>query len=454
MKGIAVARQFQDRRSEVARPPTPLASIMSVWTVYWSAIVLSIVAVTVAAWFLVDPAPPVKIRFATGVADGFYDRLGRRFALALQRNGVDVELVPTAGSSENLALFHAEEPVDAAFVQGGVGLPVPDDTDLRALAALAVEPVWLFARDIARVDDIEERSDVRIAIGPEGSGTRDFMLQWLALTGLRDNVEVVDLTGEEAADALEAGTIDAAAFVTSPQTQWIRRLFRSPGIALVESPHIAAVTRHMLYTREVDLPARVIDYEDRIPEADITVLGVAMSLMVHENLHPAIKQLLLQISTDVARGNAILGTRDKFPNAQYVEYPLDGEAERFFRYGPTQARRYLPFWAANLIERFWVLVIPVATLIIPILRFGPTTLQWSFRRRIYRWYKDLREIEAAVADAPSEEEMQRVLGALTDVERQVNDIQVPLAFRDDFYRLRTHIAFVRSELDRLAAENA
>jgi hypothetical protein len=126
---------------------------------------------------------------------------------------------------------------------------------------------------------------------------------------------------------------------------------------------------------------------------------------------------------------------------------LDAEAERFFTYGPTLLRRYLPFWAANLAERFWVLIIPIATLVLPIVRFGPTTVAWGIRRRIYRHYRDLRELEAAAARATTEAERQAVLAALQRIDDQLRQLSVPLPYRDDLYRLRTHVAFVRSQLD-------
>ncbi|UOM32685.1 TAXI family TRAP transporter solute-binding subunit [Acuticoccus sp. I52.16.1] len=427
------------------------SAVTSLRVAFWSSIVLSVLAVVTVAWLLVDPAPPQRMRIATGIEDGFYDRLGRRFAFLMRREGVEVELIETAGSRENLDLLTGDAAIDAAFVQGGVGSPPPPETPLRSLAALAIEPLWVFSRDIDRLSQVETREAVRFAIGAEGSGTRQFMFRLLAITGLDGRVETLDLDGAAAADALRSGTVDLVAYVTSPKTPWVRDLLADPAVRLVEFDHVGALTRRLPFATPVELPARVIDYPGRIPQTDTTIMGVATVLMVKGGLHPAVKQLLLQVSTSVARGDAVLGTRGEFPSAELVEYPLDTEAERYFRYGPTPARRYLPFWAANLVERFWVLVIPLATLLIPVLRFGPSTLQWSIRRRIYRWYRDLRDLEAAAGAATSEAEVARVLADLAEVEKQVSEIRVPLAFRDDVYRLRTHVAFVREELTQSLA---
>ncbi len=468
------------------RPITPRwqevpAAVISVRTVYWSAIGLAVLAVFATMWLVVDPAPPDRITIATGPPDSFYERLGRRFAVALERQGVKVDLVETAGAPENLALLREGDGIGATFVQGGVGSPPPQDTNLRSLAALGIEPVWIFARDAASLSELEEGGPIRMAMGPPGSGTRDFMFQLLAVTGLDSRVEPSDLDGEEAAQALLAGKVDVAAFLTSPRTHWVLELIENPAVKLVDFRDSDALTRLIPFASRVFLPARVIDYPNRVPASDIDTLGVATIMMVRDELHPAVKQLLLQVSTQVVRGNtvygpdsritlnledgpvdvlslksakdlnvvrgdAILGTIGEFPSARLVEYPLDAEAERFFRYGPTPARLYLPFWAANLVERFWVLVIPVVTLLIPLLRFGPSTLGWSLRRRVYRWYKDLHELELEAEDASTESEIEKVLDGLRTLEGQVMEIRVPLMFRDDVYRLRTHIAFVRTGL--------
>ncbi|GAB5375834.1 MAG: TAXI family TRAP transporter solute-binding subunit [Acuticoccus sp.] len=420
-------------------------------TVYWSAIGLAVIVIVGSMWLLVDPAPPDRITIATGIEGGFYDKLGKRFAVALRREGVRVDLVETAGSEENLERLRSEEGIDVAFVQGGVGTPPPSDTRLRSLATLGIEPVFIFARRAEKLVELETIAGRRFAMGPEGSGTRDFMQILLRTTGLDNDFDPVDLSGDAAAKALLAGEIDAAAFVTSPDSPWIGTLAENPAIDLVAMPNSDALVRLIPFATSVFLPARVIDFPRGVPDRDTTILGVATILMVREQLHPAIKQLLLQVSTHVVRGDAVLGTLGKFPSSSLVEYPLDSEAERFFRYGPTPARLYMPFWAANLVERFWVLVIPLLTLLVPILRFGPSTLQWSIRRRIYRWYKDLRQLEQAALEAKSPEAVDRVLVRLQSVEEQVSDLRVPLAFRDDVYRLRTHIAFVRDELSQQAS---
>ena len=71
------------------------------------------------AYQWLQPSPPRRVVLATGVAQGAYAEFGKRYAAALARHGITVELRHTQGSAENLALLRADSGVDIAFVQGG-----------------------------------------------------------------------------------------------------------------------------------------------------------------------------------------------------------------------------------------------------------------------------------------------------------------------------------------------
>jgi hypothetical protein len=214
-----------------------------------------------------------------------------------------------------------------------------------------------------------------------------------------------------------------------------------------------ALLRRLPFAHAVDIPARTIDFRGNVPHDDVHLIGAATSLVVREELHPAVKQLLLQVTRRITSGDRLIGTYGEFPSKELNEFPLDPEAERYFTYGPTLVRRYLPYWAANLLERFWVIIIPVATLLLPIVRFGPSTYQWGIRRRIYRHYRNLKDLEAAAEAARTDEEREKALAALGRIDAQLKDINVPLPYRDDLYRLRMHAAFVRDRLTMPAARD-
>ena len=77
-------------------------------------------ALLLLAYFWLQPAPPKRVVLATGVEQGAYSEFGKRYAAALAKHGIQVELRVTQGAADNLALLRdPESDVDLAFVQGG-----------------------------------------------------------------------------------------------------------------------------------------------------------------------------------------------------------------------------------------------------------------------------------------------------------------------------------------------
>jgi len=57
------------------------------------------VALLVLAYVWLDPAPPKRVRLATGPAQSAYEEFGKRYQAELARNGIEVVLVPSGGSA-------------------------------------------------------------------------------------------------------------------------------------------------------------------------------------------------------------------------------------------------------------------------------------------------------------------------------------------------------------------
>jgi TRAP-type uncharacterized transport system substrate-binding protein len=87
----------------------------------WQSIAIAVTVAAVACAFLVIwlSMPPHAIVMATGPEGGTYYELGERYRTVLARSGVEVRLVPTAGSVENLAkLLDPRSGVSLALMQG------------------------------------------------------------------------------------------------------------------------------------------------------------------------------------------------------------------------------------------------------------------------------------------------------------------------------------------------
>jgi hypothetical protein len=75
----------------------------------------------IVAYQFVAPAPPRHITLATGWPDGAYFKFGNAYSALLKKYGIRLEVIPTAGSAENLQSFNAgNSGVDVAFLQSGM----------------------------------------------------------------------------------------------------------------------------------------------------------------------------------------------------------------------------------------------------------------------------------------------------------------------------------------------
>ena len=355
----------------------------------YAPLALVLIASIWLALSLIDPAPPKKVTFASGGSGGAYYSLAQQYKAALAENDVEVDVLETRGSIENLDLLMTGK-ADIAFIQGGLAGPENREA-LRSLAGMFHEPFWVFVREGVPADDFGDLRTVRLAIGGEGSGTRALAVD-LQETWGGDWTPTSRSTpsGLAAASALKAGDLDAAAFSASIDAPYIADLLETPGIRLLPFDRAPALARRTSALDEVTLYRGILDLERDVPSADIPLIASVAQLAVNKDLHPAIQSLLLEASEDIHSGNSAFAPAGAFPDKSLIDMPLSGEAERYWKNGPSFLRNYFSFHLANFLERAWVFLIPLITLMIPLVRVAPPIYRWQVRRKIYIWYKDLR----------------------------------------------------------------
>ncbi|HSB81301.1 MAG TPA: TAXI family TRAP transporter solute-binding subunit [Candidatus Methylomirabilis sp.] len=419
--------------------------------VYGPMLVLTLVGFAVAFYF-VKPAPPTHLVIATGRTDGAYYVFALRYRELLARRGITLEVRATSGSVENIQLL--EDPskgVDVAFVQGGTG-GTARSGELVSLASLYFEPLWVFTRASLRAEDMSGLRGRRLAIGPEGSGTRAMAELLLGANGIAaDSKLLLPVAGLEAVQALQAGSVDAAFFVASPQASILRESVRLQDIVLMSFVRADAYTRLYPFLTKLVLPRGTLNLQADLPPRDIVLLAPAASLVVRKDFHAALVDLLLGAATEVHSGAGMFERALQFPSPDYLEFPLSSEAQRYFRSGPSFLARYLPFWAATLVDRMKVMLLPLITLLFPLFKVLPPTYRWRIRAKIYRWYRDVQAVDAALAARPKGSELSDLLKELERIEGEVRRIVVPLSYSESHYNLRLHISLLRSEV--LAAQS-
>ena len=426
-------------------------------------VLVALLLLLLAYWAL-DPTPPRRVVLATGAEQGAYAEFGKRYAALLAKHGIHVELRSTQGAAENLALLRDENsPVDMAFVQGGAddstrrealapALAEPDTQDrLVSLGSLFYEPLWLFYReDSARrllgrpaLDQLSQLAGWRVNIGAPGSGVPNLMRQVLQANRIDPaTITLVQHPQTPAVMALLAGEVDALVFASAPESLMVQMLLQTPGVKLLDFAQAEAYSRRFPYMSPVVLPRGVVDLARDEPPADVRLVAPTAALVVKEDTHPAIMQLMVQAAQTIHGEAGWFQRKGEFPSPRNTEWPLAKEAERYYRTGPPLLQRYLPFWLANLIDRMWVALLSIVAILIPLSRLVPPLYEFRIRSRIFRWYGQLRAVENRHGEQPRDE----LIRELDDIESRVGNITVPLSYADELYGLRGHIHMVRRRL--------
>ena len=125
---------------------------------------------------------------------------------------------------------------------------------------------------------------------------------------------------------------------------------------------------------------------------------------------------------------------------------------------PLNKQLNLPFWLAAVINanaaRSILLIVPLLSIIIPLIRILPMLYNWSVRRRLLYWYRHLKALEDTLEHPPTPDQISQKLHELERIDRAVSRIRVPLYFSERLYDLRGHIDLVRQRLTPQRLKNA
>jgi len=392
-----------------------------------------------------QPAPPRVVVMSTGPEDGAYHAYGKRYQQILARSGVQLVLKPSAGAVENLERLRTQKDgTTLALVQGGVVAP-DHDHPMQSLGGVFLEPLWVFHRSDVALTEVSDLAGKRVAAGRPGSGNRSLVRRLVEQNfPSAPQPILLDIGGLAAAQALLAGEVDAAMFVSAPDGQAVQQLLRAPGITLLSFRRAEAYTRRFPYLTKVEVPEGAIDLALNIPPAETTLVAATASLLATPDIHPVIVDMVLGAAREVHGPGSVIWRPGDFPSSNVHEFALSPDAEVFYKSGPSMLQRYLPFWAVVWIQRLVFLGLPILAVGIPLLRFLPSLYRWGMRRRIYRWYGELAFIERAVAQGRGDRAEQ--LRRLDIIENRVNSMHNPPAFAGEAYALKMHLQMVRDLL--------
>ena len=249
----------------------------------WPLLILLLIGLLLLIWFA-KPAPPKKVLMATGTG-GSYKVLGEKYQEYFKKKGIQIELIPTHGSSENLHhLIDRNDPIQVALVQGGM---IAQDglSGVESLGSVDYEPVWLFYRNNAfdsnkRILD-SDLIKLKIGIGPVGSGTHVHALNILKLNNMpATGPNLIAMGNSEGVQALQNGQLDALLLVDGFESPNVQALIKYPGIHLATFNRANAYTRLEPYFEELTVPMGGFDLGSNTPDHPVQLISTTTNLLI------------------------------------------------------------------------------------------------------------------------------------------------------------------------------
>ena len=358
----------------------------------------------------------------------FYQN-GLEYKAFLEDFGIEVHVVATAGTTQNLEQLVANDRPQAAFAESGTERYLPElaISDLVSLGSLYVEPAWLFVRHDQDIANIKQLRGKRVILGVRGSGARALAQLLVEANGVEELIVAEpydELSPHESLEALREGRVDAMFLTGPPDAPAVSELLGSQHVRPLSFKRAAAYARRYEMLVEVDLPEGTYDLAEDVPAEDLQLVSLASGIAIREDLHPAIVDLLLLAGKQVHGGQTLFNASGTFPNAQHVSLPLHPAATRFFEQGPARWREQLPFWLATLIDRFLVFGCTVATAAVAAFSVLPKLLSMRFQFAINQNFRRLARIEAAQRNDDNRAELQRQVEAILN---RTDRLKVPLS---------------------------
>jgi TRAP-type uncharacterized transport system substrate-binding protein len=403
--------------------------------------------------YYLEPTPPKKIRVAG------YTTLVEAIKDYFEKEGFEVESVASVGSVQNAELLAAKNSnVDVAFIQGGA-IDKELASKIQSLGSIAYEPVWIFYQKSLgkKITTLKELSKLRIGIGPEKGGTRPLVKELFLLDGIsieNNSNFKVDSYENNDSEFLE-GKLDAIIVVTPFLDPSIQKLLREPRAELFNFDLASAYVKKIPHIEEVVVPKGSIDVQKIIPSADVKLIATTTSLAVRKEFNKDLQFLMLIAMKNLNRNPDMLffSKRQEFPAYMDASIEASSVALKFYDYGIPEIMRYLPHSISGFANRFWVMLLSIATMIYTLTKFNVRLRAIRYRVKHRIGYGKLLEIEKRIANKKLDvNEQQKLITDIDQLNLNIINETVPSGFESEYFQFMLATELLKNKIRKGSKE--
>jgi uncharacterized protein len=294
---------------------------------------------------------------SSGSPQGVYYSIAQKIADAARPRGIDLKVLPSTGSQENLFRL-SESRADLALAQSdivfdaynGIGHVDKKLPALRGVMSLYPEAVHILVRNSLYLRRIEEFRGKRISLGPSGSGTEANARAILEAAGITlEEVSPQHRTVDDTILSLRKGDVDIAFVTIGIPSQAVERVL-ADRVAYLFEPKPDLLQR-LISTRPffsvLNIPPHTYSNQDE----EITTIGVTAQLVGRQSLdNKVVYDLVSAIFEHPGMISAYHGTLTVNSAQEVMTIPLFKGAARYYSeaslIGEANLRRA---WLAGLL---------------------------------------------------------------------------------------------------------
>jgi len=219
--------------------------------------------VIITSLLLVSQANATDMGIVTGSTKGTYYKIGLNIASLVDRYGINLKVMPSNGSLDNVAAVYETPGVQLGIAQSDVLSFIKNqhDEELKKIARKIKMVFPLYNEEIhllatLRINSLSDLDGKRVAIGNVGSGTYLTSKLILEIADTEPRVEV-KVGGSEALNQLANGQVDAMFYVAGYPVKLFKE-FRE------EKLHLVPITGKdvMEYYEPSRIPANTYPWQD------------------------------------------------------------------------------------------------------------------------------------------------------------------------------------------------
>ena len=280
--------------------------------------------------------------FGTAATSGTYYQVGAAIGTAVQNAGVSVNVIPTAGSNENVALAQSMD-IDIGMANsdalygaynGELTYAEAGPQAIQEVAALYYSQMHIYTKDGSGINSVADMKGKKICVGSQGTSWLYMVWDVLNAYGITEkDITPSYMNYAEASEALANGDIDAAFQVGGYPLAGIQQSASTTSFRFLGLPQeiMDSMLEKYSYAIPATIPANT--YEKQANEEDVTTLAYMTCLfcgvdadedMIYDFVKAMIETLPEYQDTNVA-------TR---------QISLDTIATEFIPMNPGAARAY------------------------------------------------------------------------------------------------------------------